>query len=68
MNPLSGLLTAQLGARRADELRDGMDLAPSLRADTDGWVPRSVLAQALAVVLFDDLLGRVPSAAAYIEE
>src|SRR6202022_3435412 len=49
-------------------LLDGLDLHPSLVEDHGSWVPRAVLAQALGVVLLDDLLRRVPSGAAYVSD
>ncbi|MDQ6616300.1 MAG: DUF1338 family protein [Actinomycetota bacterium] len=71
---LVDLVAGPLGPQRARWLVEGLDLHPSLLGDPapgpgpDGWVPRAVLAQALAVVLLNDLMGRVPSAAAYLEE
>jgi hypothetical protein len=52
------------GTERAARL----DLHPSLTEDSDAWVSRAVLAQALGIALLDDLMDRVPSGAAYIEE
>lgn len=63
---LSELVAAEVGDDRARWLVDGLRLHPSV-AGSD-VVTRGVLAQALAVVLLDDLLGRVPSGAAYVEE
>ena len=68
MNLIVALLGPQLGPSVAERLVAGLDLHPSVMADNDGWVPRGVLAQALAVMLLDDLLGRVPSSAAYVED
>ncbi|MGH9124381.1 MAG: DUF1338 domain-containing protein, partial [Acidimicrobiales bacterium] len=63
------LVAAGMGAERATWLLDGLVVHPSLMADGDpAWVPRAVLAQALGVLLLDDLLARVPSGAAYVGE
>lgn len=65
---LSALVATQLGAARAAILVDGLVVqAPLPGAGGGDPVPRAVIAQALAVVLLDDLLQRVPSAAAYAE-
>jgi len=63
---LPALVATQLGRARAAALVDGLVVHPTLLQPADD-ASRAVLAQALAVVLFDDLLGRVPSAAAYAE-
>ncbi|MDQ1376358.1 MAG: hypothetical protein QOE15_531 [Acidimicrobiaceae bacterium] len=62
------LVGGQLGASRAEWLAGVVDVHPAGAADAGASVSRSVLAQALGIVLFDDLLARVPSAAAYVEE
>jgi hypothetical protein len=72
------LVAGQLGPSRAQWLAGVVDVDPSLLADAGASdagpsdagpsVSRGVLAQALGILLFDDLLARVPSAAAYIEE
>jgi len=65
---LHQLVAAHLGEERALWLLGGMDLHPSFLAP-DGEaaaVPRTVIAQALGILLMDDLLRRVPSAAAYV--
>ena len=63
---LPALVATQLGRARAAALVDGLVVHPTLLEPADD-ASRAVIAQALAVVLFDDLLGRVPSAAAYAE-
>lgn len=68
MNPIVALLGPQLGPSGAERLVATLDLHPSLVVDNDGWVPRGVVAQALAMMLLADLLGRVPSAAAYVAD
>ncbi|MEA2685349.1 MAG: hypothetical protein QOE93_544 [Actinomycetota bacterium] len=64
---LHTLVASQLGAERASWLLDGLVLHRDLLVDGDD-VPRVVLAQALGIVLLDDLLHRVPSAAAYADD
>ena len=63
---LVGLVATQLGGARASAVVDGLVVHPSLLEDSAD-ASRAVIAQAVAVVLFDDLLGRVPSGAAYAE-
>lgn len=65
---LHALVAAQLGAERATTLLDGLVVHPSLVAAEAAVASRAVIAQALGVVLLHDLLGRVPSAAAYAED
>ncbi len=67
MSTLHDLVAAQLGTEWAGPLLDGLAIHPSLVEDGDG-ASRAVIAQALGVVLLDDLLHRVPSAAAYAAE
>jgi hypothetical protein len=62
------LVGGQLGSSRAAWLAGVVGVHPAQAADAGASVSRSVLAQALGIVLFDDLLARVPSAAAYVEE
>ncbi|HEV2368840.1 MAG TPA: hypothetical protein VGR90_03135, partial [Acidimicrobiales bacterium] len=70
MTPLLWELVAGgVGAERATWLLHGLVIHLSLVADGDpARVPRAVLAQALGVLLLDDLLARVPSGAAYVGE
>jgi hypothetical protein len=63
---VSGL--RDLVGAEAGWLIEGLDLEPWLLEDSGDWVPRAVLAQALAVLLLEDLLRRVPSGAAYVRE
>jgi hypothetical protein len=67
---LCRLVASQLGDDRAGRLLDGLDVHPSLLAPGagDDDAPRALLAQALAILLLDDVLDRVPSAAAYAED
>ncbi len=60
------LLESQVGAERASWLLDAVDVHPSLpRREV---VSQAVIAEALGILLLDDLLGRVPSAAAYVAD
>ena len=68
MTSLVDLLAPGLGQSRAEWLVAALDLHPTLCRDCGASVPRSVLAQALGIALLDDLLARVPSAAAYVTE
>ena len=65
---LLALVASSVGDERAAELLAGMDLHPEVLLPAGGAVPRVVVAQALGVVLLDDLLRRVPSAAAYVAD
>ena len=60
------LAARAVGAEVLDHL-DGLVLPPDLAGRQDP-VPRGMIAQALNACLFADLLGRVPSAAAYAAE
>jgi hypothetical protein len=62
---LQNLLERIVGGERAAWLLRLLVIAPALRADTQA--SRAVVAQALNVLLFDDLLRRVPAAARYAE-
>lgn len=63
---LHELVAASLGGERAGWLIGALDLHPSLLAA--GEASRVVIAQALGMLLLDDLLGRVPSGAAYAKD
>ena len=65
---LHALVASSVGEERAAALLAGMDLHPGVLVPAGGAVHRAVLAQALGVVLFDDLLARVPSAAASVTD
>lgn len=62
------LVASLVGEERAAELLAGMELHPDVVVAAGGPVPRAVIAQALGVVLLDDLLRRVPSATAYVAD
>ncbi len=65
---LHALVAPLLGEERAGELLAGLELHPDVLAPAAASVPRAVLAQALGVLLLDDLLARVPSGAAYVAD
>lgn len=62
------LLAAVCGQARADDLLATIDVHPTLVAETGERVSRAVLAQAMNLVLFDGLLGRVPPGRAYVDD
>ncbi|MGI8685556.1 MAG: 2-oxoadipate dioxygenase/decarboxylase family protein [Acidimicrobiales bacterium] len=74
MTPVTGgsalhtLVASRLGDVRAGDLLAGLELHPDVLAPAGATVPRAVLAQALGMLLLDDLLARVPSAAAYVAD
>ncbi|MEW6154090.1 MAG: DUF1338 family protein [Actinomycetota bacterium] len=66
---LEHLVAAHLGGPRAGWLVAALDLHPALVAPRPGEAaPRAVVAQALGVLLLDDLLARVPSGAEYAQD
>ena len=65
---LETLLSATVGARRARNLTIAIVTPPDLQRAPIEVVSRAELAMALAVLLFEDLLHRVPMARAYLEE
>lgn len=64
---LHQLLQLIVGNERTDLLFRVLIIRPVLAADSGPRVSRAVLAQALNMLLFEDLLERVPSAAQYIQ-
>jgi hypothetical protein len=65
---LSRLLADTIGGARAEALLDAMHVASVLREETGREVSRAVIAQALNMLLFEDLVRRVPAAAAYVAD
>ena len=63
---LPSLVASSVGGPRALWLLGAVDVHPSLHAATEA--NRTVIAQALGILLLDDLLARVPSGAAYAED
>ncbi|WP_454767093.1 2-oxoadipate dioxygenase/decarboxylase family protein [Cupriavidus campinensis] len=69
MNPnISKLLNANLGESRAAHLLTLVTMPAGLPVDIDGRATRAEIAQALNVVLFGDILDRVPSGRAYTDD
>ena len=60
------LLTRMVGAERADRLLRVLVVAPALLVERGERASRAVLAQALNMLLFEDLLRRVPAAEGYV--
>lgn len=64
---LTSLVAASIGEDATAKLMKSMAIAPALRVE--GEDPgRSEIAMALNILLFHDLLGRVPTGAAYVAE
>ena len=63
---LGVLLGRLVGAERAARLLRVLVVAPALVAEQGDVVSRAVLAQALNMLLFEDLLRRVPAAEGYV--
>lgn len=63
---LSTLVRTVVGGPAAEAAFQVLEIDPALLKAGDGPVPRAVFAMALNVVLFDDLLARVPTGAAYV--
>jgi hypothetical protein len=61
------LLEAVVGHERCGRLFRVLVIHPDLAADSGPRVSRAVLAQALNMLLFEDLLERVPAAALYVD-
>jgi hypothetical protein len=65
---LQQLLEKLIGPARAEQLFRVLVIHPTLAADSGPRVSRAVLAQALNMLLFEDLLERVPAAKLYVEQ
>ena len=65
---LARLVASAIGADAAAKALTALEIAPALRRADEAEVSRAVFAMALNVVLFDDLLARVPSGAAYVAD
>lgn len=68
MATIERLVRDTLSADAADRVLATLAIDPALLAETGDTVSRSAFAMALNVVLFDGLLARVPSGAAYVAE
>lgn len=64
---LERLLGAAIGAEPAATLTATIEIHPTLLAAEGETVSAAICAQALALMLFDDLLARVPSGRAYVD-
>lgn len=60
-------LEAVTGADRADRLFKVLVIPPAIAEDAGPGASRAVVAQALNMLLFEDLLARVPAAKLYVE-
>ena len=60
-------LTQIIGTERAEHLLKVLVVQPDIAADPGPQASRAVLAQALNMLLFEDLLLRVPAAKTYVE-
>ena len=65
---LDRLLCALLGRQSTDQLFAMLEVSTALSDETGPGVSRGVLAQALNMVLFGDLLARAPSARAHVHD
>jgi len=63
---LAGLVASSVGQERALWLIGALEVHPTLLAAHEAT--RAVIAQALGILLLDDLLARVPSGAAYAQD
>src|SRR5688572_14457443 len=65
---LFALVSGVAGEARAEALFRMMSIHPALAADAGPKVSRAVMAQGLNMLLFEDLLARVPAAADYARD
>lgn len=65
---LAKLMGAVIGQDAANALIDLVDIDPAIGAGTGDQVRREVIAQALNLLLLEDLLARVPTGAAYVAD
>jgi hypothetical protein len=65
---LHRLLLSATTQRQLEALLDTVEVAPALAAEHGGMASRAVIAQALNLLLIEDLLARVPSGQQYAEE
>jgi hypothetical protein len=62
------LIQATAGDGAASEIMDTLHIERTLLLESTGGVTRAVFAMALNALLFQDLLGRVPTGAAYVAD
>ncbi len=65
---LGRLICAIAGDRAASEILDTLHIEDAILAQSSGQVSRAAFAMALNALLFQDLLGRVPTGAAYVAD
>jgi hypothetical protein len=65
---LCDLVEGLRGKAAAVRLFAVLDIDPALLGKPSGAVPRGVISMAMSAVLFDDLLARVPTGAAYVSD
>jgi len=66
--PVSTLLVAVAGARRAASLLATLEVPEALASGAPGLVSRGQLSMALAALLFEDVMARVPMGRAYARD
>ena len=65
---LAQLLEGTIGTRRTESLLGVLEVPRALLKSSAGAVPRAVLAMAMDLVLFEDLLRRVPYGDLYVKQ
>ncbi len=65
---LARLLEGTIGYRQTEILFESVEITPELLEPEGEVVPRGVLAMAMDLMLFEDVLQRVPQARAYVED
>ena len=65
---IAALAKTVLGQAAAQDVMQMLTIAPSLLAERDATVSRAAMAMALNIILFHELLQRVPSGAAYVAD
>ncbi|MBV9843071.1 MAG: DUF1338 family protein [Sphingomonadaceae bacterium] len=68
MTMIETLVAARLGEAAAARAIATLAIDPAIAAEDGASASRAAIAMALNICLFDDLLGRVPSAAAYVAD
>lgn len=65
---IATLVTAHLGEDDARAVLDALEVAPALLAEQGDTVSRAAFAMTMNIILFHDLLARVPTGAAYVAD
>ena len=68
MSHLESILIPNIGTGRTERLLGVLEIAAALLEENGGNVSRAVIAQALNMLLFEDLLERVPAAKTYASD